>query len=86
MMKAIYLVPAFAGALLMSTAAMAVTGEFGNMCALNLAQGKKVDTNCSVNGEIGGKTYCFISEAAKTTFMKDPQTNIAKASDFYKSF
>ena len=84
-MKSIYLVPALAGALLFSTAAMAGTGEYGNMCAMGLAMGKKIDTNCTINGTIGGKKYCFGSEEAKATFMKDPEGNLAKASDFYKS-
>lgn len=85
-MKAIYLIPALAGALLLSTPAMAGTGEYGDMCAMGLALGKKMETDCSINGMIGGKTYCFGSEEAKTTFMKDPEGNLAKASDFYASF
>jgi hypothetical protein len=27
--------------------------------------------------------YCFGSEEAKTTFMKDPQGNLAKAQEYY---
>ena len=83
-MKAIYLVPALAGALLFSTAAMA--GEFGNYCAMNLAQGKKVATDCSINAMIGGKEYCFFNTAAKENFMKDSKVLLAKASDFYQTF
>ena len=48
-----------------------------------LAMGKDVQTDCSINGQIGGKTYCFGSEEAKTTFMKDPQGNLAKAQEYY---
>lgn len=83
-MKAIYLVPALAGALLFSTAAVAATGEYGNMCAMGLALGKKVDTDCSISGVIGGKTYCFGNQEAKTMFMKNPDANLAKAQSFYK--
>ena len=83
-MKAIYLVPALATALVFSTAAMA--GEFGNYCAMNLAQGKKVETDCSINAMIGGKEYCFFNTAAKESFMKDPKVLLAKASDFYQTF
>jgi len=83
-MKTIYLVPALAGALVFSTAAVAATGEYDNMCAMGLALEKKVETDCSVNAEIGGKTYCFGNEQAKTLFMKDPQGNVAKAETFYK--
>ncbi|MHA1133290.1 MAG: hypothetical protein ACTSRM_03275 [Alphaproteobacteria bacterium] len=82
-MKTIYLVPAFAGALLFSTAAIAATGEYDNMCTMGLALGKKVDTDCSINGMIGGKTYCFGNQDAKTMFMKDPEGNLAKARSFY---
>jgi len=82
-MKTIYLVPALAGALLFSTAAMAATGAYDNMCAMGLALGDKVQTDCSISGEIGGQTYCFGNEQAKTLFMKDPKGNLAKANSFY---
>ena len=82
-MKTLYLIPAFAGALLFSTAAFAATGEYDNMCAMGLALDKKVETDCSVNAEIDGKTYCFGNEQAKTLFMKDPEANLAKAESFY---
>ena len=36
-----------------------------------LALGKDIKTDCSINGQIGGKTYCFGSQDAKTEFMKD---------------
>ena len=65
------------------TAALALTGEYSNMCTMGLALGKDVQTDCSINGLIGGKTYCFGSEDAKTEFMKDPQGNLAKAQAYY---
>jgi len=83
-MKTIYLIPAFAGALLFSTAAFATTGEYDNMCTMGLALDKKIETDCSVNAEIDGKTYCFGNEQAKTLFMKDPKANLAKAESFYE--
>jgi YHS domain-containing protein len=46
---------------------------------MGLAMGKEVKTDCTINGQIDGKTYCFGSEEAKTTFMKDPKGNLAKA-------
>jgi YHS domain-containing protein len=64
---------------MLATAAIAATGEYDNMCTMGLAMGKEVKTDCSINGQIGGKTYCFGSEEAKTTFMKDPKGNLAKA-------
>ena len=82
-----YITSAFAGALLLglSTAALAVTGEFDNMCTQGLASGKDVKTDCSVNTTLEGKTYCFGNEAAKTEFMKDPKGNLAKAQSYYSS-
>ena len=82
-----YITSAFAGALLLglSTAALAVTGEFDNLCTQGLAIGKDVKTDCSVNTTIEGKTYCFGNEAAKTEFMKDPKGNLAKAQSYYSS-
>jgi len=82
-----YITSAVAGALLLglATAAMAATGEFSNMCTEGLALGKDVQTDCSVNTVIDGKTYCFGNEDAKTMFMKDPKGNMAKAQTYYSS-
>ena len=39
-------------------------GEFGNSCAMGLASGQEVKTDCSVNWTAGeGKVYCFSSHA-----------------------
>ena len=45
--------------------------------------GKDVQTDCSVNATIKGKTYCFGNEAAKAEFMKDPESNLTKAQTYY---
>lgn len=84
-MKATYLISAIAGATLLSTAAIAGTGAYDNMCTMGLAMGKQVKTDCSISGKIGGQTYCFGNQEAKDTFMKDTKGNLAKASDYYKS-
>ena len=76
---------AAAFALGLATTAFAVTGEFDNMCAQGLATGQKIGTDCSINAQIEGKTYCFGSEQAKTEFMKDPKANLAKAQATYKT-
>jgi YHS domain-containing protein len=80
-----YISSALAGALVLglATATLAATGEFDNMCTQGLAMGKDVQTDCSVNATIAGKTYCFGNEAAKTEFMKDPEGNLAKAQTYY---
>jgi len=53
--------------------------EYGHMCAMSLARGKEVETDCSINAQIDGMTYCFGNEDARATFMKDPQGNLTKA-------
>ncbi len=68
----------------LATAAIAATGEFDNLCSQGLATGQKVQTDCSVSEEIGGKTYCFGNEAARAEFMKNPDANLAKAQSNYK--
>jgi YHS domain-containing protein len=82
-----YITSAFAGALLLglTTAALAATGEFNNMCTEGLSLGKDINTDCSINALLDGKTYCFGSDQAKTDFMKDPKGNLAKAQTYYSS-
>ena len=69
----------------LATAANAAHGPFGNMCTWGLANHKDVQTDCSVNATIKGKTYCFSNEEAKANFMKDPESNLVNAAAFYKS-
>ena len=80
-----YVTSAFAGALLLgfATAALAVTGEYGNMCSMGLALGKDRQTDCSINAQIQGKMYCFGSKEAMAEFMKDPTANLSKAQAYY---
>jgi YHS domain-containing protein len=86
-MSKVYATSALAGALMFGLAitAYAGTGQFGNNCAWGLANHKDVQTNCSVNATINGKTYCFSSEDAKNQFMKNPSGNLANAETFYKN-
>ena len=82
-----YITSAFAGALMLglTTAAMAATGEYGNMCTMGLASGKDIQTDCSVNAQLQGKTYCFGSKEAMTQFMANPTGNLAKAQTYYST-
>jgi YHS domain-containing protein len=84
MVKA-YITSAVAGAFLLglATAALAITGEFNNMCTEGLSLGKDVNTDCSISAELQGKTYCFGSKEAMTEFMKNPTENLAKAQAYY---
>ena len=57
--------------------------QFGGQCAEGLAEGKHVMTNCSVTWTgPDGKTYCFSSNEAKATFLKNPQQNLESALSF----
>jgi YHS domain-containing protein len=81
-----YITSAVAGAFLLglaTTAALAVTGEFSNMCTMGLASGKDIQTDCSINAQLEGKTYCFGSKEAMAEFMKNPKENLAKAQAYY---
>jgi YHS domain-containing protein len=84
-MSRAYITSVFAGALLLglTTAALAVNGEFGNMCTMSLAMGKDTQTDCSINAQLVGKTYCFGSKEAMAEFMKNPKENLAKAQAYY---
>ena len=75
MNKAI-LTAAFAGAMLFATAAMA--GEYTNYCAMGLASGKKIQTDCSISSQLEGKTYCFGSKEAMSEFMKNPRATLLR--------
>ena len=82
-----YIQSAVAGAFLlgMATAAVALTGEYGNMCTMGLALGKDIQTDCSINAQVQGKTYCFGSKEAMAQFMQNPKDNLAKAQTYYSS-
>jgi YHS domain-containing protein len=84
-MQRTYVTSALAGAVLlgMATAALALSGEYNNMCTMGLAMGKEIATDCSINAQIGGKTYCFGSKEAMADFMKDPEGNMSKAQAYY---
>ena len=84
-MFSVYLKSAVAGAFLLgsATAALAVTGEFDNMCTQGLATGQDIKTDCSINAQLKGKTYCFGSKDAMAEFMKNPKENLAKAHAYY---
>jgi YHS domain-containing protein len=59
-------------------------GEFDDQCAMGLASGQTVKTDCSVNWTSpDGKIYCFSTEASKEAFLKNPDENIQKAKEFF---
>jgi hypothetical protein len=81
MLKA-YVLPAVASVFVLGSATVAMAGEFDNMCAMGLATGQKISTNCAINEVIAGLSYCFANDNAKSMFMKDPTGNLAKAKAF----
>jgi len=84
-MRRAYVTSALAGAFALGlvTAGLAATGEFDNLCAQGLATGQQIKTDCSVNAQVQGKTYCFGSQSALTQFMADPSANLTKAQAYY---
>lgn len=57
--------------------------EFGGLCVMGLAEGKRIKTDCQVSWSTEGKTYCFRTSDAKTEFLKDPQRNLQRARDHF---
>jgi len=57
--------------------------EFDGMCAMGLADGKRIQTDCEIKTTFEGKTYCFGNEDAKTAFLKAPKRNLERAKDHY---
>jgi uncharacterized protein YjbI with pentapeptide repeats len=72
-----------AAALLSLFSTLAMAGEFGDHCTTGLANGRLIKTKCDIHVVSAGKTYCFGSEAAKTEYLKDPESTITKAQAFY---
>ena len=57
--------------------------EFDESCAMGMADGQVVKTDCSVSWTAeDGKVYCFSSENSKSAFLKDPKANLARAKKF----
>jgi YHS domain-containing protein len=52
---------------------------------MGLALGKDIQTDCSVNIEYRGKTYCFGNETARTLFLKRPDDFLLQAHIYYSS-
>lgn len=62
----------------------AFAAEFDSHCTKGLSKNTLVETNCAVNEVYKGKTYCFSNEAARKSFLVDPQSMINKATAFYE--
>ena len=69
----------------LASAALAATGEYENMDAMALTQGKAVKTDCSISSQLEGKTYCFGSQTTMTQFMQNPKKNVRRAQAAYQT-
>lgn len=69
----------------LASAAHGATGEYENMDAMALTRGQAVTTDCTINSQLDGKTYCFGSEQALTTFMQNPKGNAHRAQAAYRN-
>lgn len=64
--------------------AVAAEPEFGGVCAMGLAEGKRIKTDCTVTwSSPQGKLYCFGNEDSKAAFLKDPEANLRKAKEHF---
>lgn len=58
--------------------------EFDGHCALSMAQGTGISTDCAVVWlSPEGKIYCFYNQAAKDKFLQAPQENLMRAQAFW---
>lgn len=61
----------------------AASAEFGGQCAMSLAEGQHVATDCSTKWTAkDGKTYCFGNDSARKRFLLDPEGNLERAREF----
>ena len=56
--------------------------EFNKNCSMGMAMGMEVKTDCSVNWQNEGKTYCFSSQESKDSFLLSKDENLRKAKEF----
>ena len=69
--------------LLVALSANAVAAEeTGKNCAMGMAMGMEVPTDCSISMETDGKTLCFSSQESKDMFLMNKQENMKKAEEF----
>ena len=61
--------------------------EFDGYDAMSLAQGKRVETDCSINWKDprDGKTYCFASARNQFMFKQNTKTFVPRAQKAFES-
>jgi hypothetical protein len=57
--------------------------EFGGLCAMGLAEGRHVETDCSVTWDgPQNRRFCFSNSDARASFLKDPEVHLRRALDY----
>ena len=78
-----YLKSAVAGAFLLAsaTAALAVTGEFDNMCTQGLATGQDIKTDCSINAQLLGQDLLLRQQGRHGRVHEEPKGKSRQGAD-----
>ena len=59
--------------------------QFGGQCAMSVAEGTPVPTDCSIYWiSPEDKLYCFLNAAARDAFLADPKRNATLADAFWR--
>jgi hypothetical protein len=70
----------------LAVVASAMDGELADQCAMSLAHGRRVQTDCTIHWVAqDGKKYCFGTLEAKETFLTTPEDHLKKARDFFNA-
>ena len=69
------------GTLVLGVASLASAEEFDGHGAMSLAQGKRVETDCSINWKNpkDGKVYCFANARNQFMFKQNAKTFVPRA-------
>jgi hypothetical protein len=58
--------------------------EFGGLCPVSLTKGFEVDGDPDIVATHDGRTYAFIADSARTTFLADPEAVLTVARAAYE--
>lgn len=75
------------GALVLAAATLASAEEFNGHDAMSLAQGKRVETDCSINWKNpkDDKVYCFANARNQFMFKQNAKTFVPRAQLTFES-
>lgn len=73
------------GALMFGAASLAGADEFDGYDAMSLSQGKRVETDCSINWKNpkDDKVYCFANARNQFMFKQNAKTFVPRAQDIF---